>query len=673
VTRAAEVDKLDAVINDDRVRLHEAVTEAAPPVRAQRQGRGRPRRDPRGRPLTHTRTVRGWAPLPWVAPSMLLILAVIAVPAAEMVRISLLEVDSTGTSHGFTGLGNYRRLFAEPALAGVLRNTAVWVVLVVGVTVVLSLAMAQFLNKRFAGRRLVRWALIVPWAASLVMTATVWKYILEGSFGVLNRLFMDLGLIAAPVDWYKEDALAFWCLIVIGIIVSIPFTTYVVLAGLQTVPDELYEAARIDGAGPWRAYRSITLPLLRPALLVGVVLNVIYVFNSFPLIWAITGNIPGNDTDTTITFAYKIAFRQQLNTGEAAALSVVNVALLLVVVLVYLRLARWDGGAGRAAVRPGALQRLTTGLRGAAEHFPEKLWDRSAAGRARVQRLTDPMRYAGRSVWRPVRPVAMPAIGAVLALFFLAPYVVMLTSSLKSDADLFASPATYLPGEWVWSNWTDVWQKIPLAAYLRVSLTIAVASTVLVLLVALPAAYFSARFSFAGRRTFLYLVLVTQMFAPVALVVGIYREFILVGGVNEYWAIIVTDAAFNLAFAIWIMNGYFATIPEEIEEAAMLDGLGRLRTLLRVVLPMAKPGVVTAVIFTFIQVWNEFVIALTVFNDPTRSRQPLTVGVQNFVGLAQTDYQYLFVAACITIVPVVILFITIERHLVAGLTAGAVK
>jgi multiple sugar transport system permease protein len=102
-------------------------------------------------------------------------------------------------------------------------------------------------------------------------------------------------------------------------------------------------------------------------------------------------------------------------------------------------------------------------------------------------------------------------------------------------------------------------------------------------------------------------------------------------------------------------------------------GLGRFRTLLRVVLPMAKPGVVTAVIFTFIQVWNEFVVALTLFNDPTRERQPLTVGVQQFVGLTHTEYQYLFVAALITIAPVVVLFMAIERHLVAGLTAGSVK
>ncbi len=608
--------------------------------------------------------------MPWLAPSLLLIAGVIAFPAFEMVRTSLLSMDAIGVSHGFAGLDNYRRMLSEPALDDVVRNTVLWVVVVVGVTVLLSLAMAQFLNKRFVGRRMVRWALIVPWAASLVMSATVWRYILEGSYGMLNRILDDLGLISAPIEWYKDEALGFWCLIVVGIIVSIPFTTYVVLAGLQTVPEELYEAARIDGAGAWRTYRSVTLPLLKPALLVAVVLNVIYVFNSFPLIWIITGKIPGHDTDTTITFAYKIAFREQLDTGQAAALSVLNVVLLLVVVGIYLALVGWDG---TGAPRRGPVARALGLPREAMERLAEATRQRVAPLRAKARKASRPKAERAVRGWSLVRPVALPTVGAALGLFFLAPYVFMFLGSVKSDADLFGTPATYLPTEWVWSNWVDVWDKIALASYLRVSLTVAVASTALVLVVALPAAYFSARHEFRGRRAFLYLVLITQMFAPVALVVGIYREFVLLNGVGAYWAIIVTDAAFNLAFAIWIMNGYFSTIPVEIEEAAMIDGLGRLRALLRVILPMAKPGVVTAVIFTFIQVWNEFVVALTLFNDPTRNRQPLTVGVQQFVGLGRTEYQYLFVAACITIVPVVILFIAVERHLVAGLTAGGVK
>jgi multiple sugar transport system permease protein len=625
-------------------------------------------------------------PVPWLAPSVLLILLVIAFPAAEMVRSSFLRITQTGLATGGNGLGNYQRLLGEPALPGVVWHTVVWVVLVVGVTVLVSLPLAQFLDKSFAGRRLVRLALLVPWAASLVMTATVWRYIYEGAYGPLNRVLMDLGLLDQPVEWYKDARFAFWSLIVIGIVVSVPFTTYVFLAGLQTIPGELHEAARIDGAGPWQVWRRVTLPLLRPSLLVAVVLNAIYVFNSFPIIWIITGKIPGYGTDTTITFMYKIAFGPgpQLDAGEAAALAVLNVLFLLVVVTLYLRRVTWDEtDVAVAPRREGRLGRVSRPV--------GDLLRRAAAGMAAAVRparpLLSPVRRAGRrlaAAWRRLRPVGLPVVGAVVALFFLAPYGVMLLGALRSDQDLFSVPARYLPARWEWSNFVDVWGQVPLLAYLKATLVIAGITTLIVLVVSLPAAWFAARHRFRGRNLFLYLILATQMFAPVALVVGLYREYALVDTVLanlglglratwSYWAIILVYSAFNLAFAVWILSGYFRSIPREIEEAALIDGLGRFRVLLRVVLPLAKPAVVTALIFTFIQVWNEFVVALTLFNDPSRNRQTLTVGIQQFVGLYETRYQYLFVASLIGIVPVLVLFATIERYLMGGLTAGSVK
>jgi len=620
------------------------------------------------------RNVRRAEPLLWLAPTLLLIVAVIVYPAYEMVRTSFLDVSSIGFAHGYKGLDNYRDLFAEEALFPVFVNTVLWVVIVVGVTIVVSLAMAQFLNKRFAGRRFVRWALIVPWAASLVMTSTVWRYIYELDYGPLNRLLLDLGLIEGPVDWYKDSATAFWCLVFVGIVVSIPFTTYVFLAGLQTVPTEVYEAAAMDGAGPVQTYWRVTFPMLRPQLVVAIVLNTIYVFNSFPIIWVITGKIPGNETDTAITYMYKLAFRSSAGADEAAALGVINVIFLMALVLFYVRRTEFGESSDTAAGGgPGGLARVGRALTDAL----------APLGRA-VETALTPMGRALGTIWRPVRRSALPLVGLVAAVFFLAPYAVMLTGSLKSSRELAASPATYLPSSPAWSNFIDVWSKIPLWDYLRASLVIALIATVVVLLVATPAAYFTSRHQFRGRRLFLTVVLVTQMFAPVALVVGLYREFVVAdallkqfnpewGAINTYWSIILINSAFNLAFAIWILNGYFASIPKDIEEAAMIDGLGRLRAMLTVVLPLAKPGIVTAVIFTFIQVWNEFVVALTLFNDPTRNRMTLTVGINQFVGQYDVNYQYLFIVSLIGIVPVVILFAVIERYLVAGLTAGSVK
>ena len=264
------------------------------------------------------------------------------VPALELVRASLSRYSITGLYQGPVGAENYARLLRQEALGTVAMNTLVWVAVVVGVTLVISLAFAQLLNREFPGRRLVRWALIVPWAASLIMTAKLFAWIYDYYFGLLNRLLVALGALAAPVDWLGDDATVMGAMIAVGVFVSLPFTTYVLLAGLQGIPGDVYEAARVDGATAWRTYRSITLPLLRPALLVAAVLNLIYVFNSFPIVWTLNDRNPGVGHDTLITYMYKIAFKSALrDVGLAAALGVVNVVLTLAAVLVYLNVVRW--------------------------------------------------------------------------------------------------------------------------------------------------------------------------------------------------------------------------------------------------------------------------------------------------------------------------------------------
>ena len=273
---------------------------------------------------------------------MVLIGAVVLYPAGALVRASFGRYSVTGLYLGGVGLSNYVGLLQHEALPTVVVNTVIWVVTIVVVTVVISLGLAQLLNAEFPGRRLVRWALIVPWAASLVMTAKLFAWIYDYYFGILNHVLVSLRLVATPVDWLGNDATVMGAMIVVGIFVSLPFTTYVVLAGLAAIPADVYEAAWVDGASGWRAYRSVTLPLLRPALLVAVVLNVIYVFNSFPIVWTLNDRNPGFAHDTMITYMYKVAFKSSLrDIGMAAALGVVNVMVILLAVLLYLRTVSW--------------------------------------------------------------------------------------------------------------------------------------------------------------------------------------------------------------------------------------------------------------------------------------------------------------------------------------------
>ena len=298
---------------------------------AGRPSPGRGKRPGTDHPLT---------PLLWLGPALLLIAGVVLWPVVEMVLTSVREVSRAGVIRGWAGLENFEALFDEPDLVPVLIRTLIWVVGVVGVTLLISLGLAQLLNARFPGRKLVRWAMIVPWAASVVMTAIVWRWILDFFHGMGNTILLDLGLIDAPRDWLGEPGLAWLWLMWVAVFVSLPFTTYVLLAGLQTSPGDVYEAAQVDGASRWRTYRTITLPLLKPAVLVATVINVINVFNSFPIIWAMTRGGPGHDTDTTTTFMFKL-LRLDKEVGQSAAMAVLNFLMIVVMVLFYLKAVRW--------------------------------------------------------------------------------------------------------------------------------------------------------------------------------------------------------------------------------------------------------------------------------------------------------------------------------------------
>ncbi|MFD1933023.1 MULTISPECIES: carbohydrate ABC transporter permease [Nonomuraea] len=267
-----------------------------------------------------------------------------------------------------------------------------------------------------------------------------------------------------------------------------------------------------------------------------------------------------------------------------------------------------------------------------------------------------------------VKKVVVAASAYVIAFIFLFPYLVMLLTALRPQSSL--REAAYLPTSFEWSNLLNFWTG-GLADNLLVTLKVAGGSTLLVLVVALPAAYYSARHNFRGRTAFLILVLITQMFQPTAMLVGIYREFFQFGLVDSTWSLILVNGGFNLAFAVWILNAYFASIPRELEEAAFMDGNGRFGALFRITLPLAMPGVITALIFTFIAAWNEFVVALTLTTSP--ENQPLTVALNSFIGQYSVDWQNLFAGSVIATIPVIILFALIERKVVGGLTAGSIK
>lgn len=276
--------------------------------------------------------------LPWIAPALVLIIGVVFFPAGVMFFNSTRDISLSGLDKGSVGFDNFATVFAFAEFWPILGRTVIWVVSVVAFTVVISLALAQVLNKAFPGRQIVRMAVIVPWAASVVMTTMVFYYSLEPYFGVFNKFLYDIGLSDDSVGygWTKNPTTAFAWSIVIAIFVSLPFTTYTILAGLQSVPADAIEAAKMDGAGPTRTYWSIVLPQLRSALAVAVLINIINVFNSLPILKVMTGSIPGYGADTIMTMIFKY-IELQKKVDVASALSVVAFLIVIVIVAIYVK------------------------------------------------------------------------------------------------------------------------------------------------------------------------------------------------------------------------------------------------------------------------------------------------------------------------------------------------
>lgn len=288
------------------------------------------------------------------------------------------------------------------------------------------------------------------------------------------------------------------------------------------------------------------------------------------------------------------------------------------------------------------------------------------SGAVRKRRYTEDQVPLGRVLLRMLA-------GLVVLAIFVLPYTIMFFGSVKTKAQIRSVDPTYFPQEWHWENYVTMWStpETPLVQNLVSTIVIAVFATLLVLLVAMPAAYYTARYLFPGRMLFLFLVIVTQMLQPAVLTSGLFRQFVALDLVDTWAAMILINAAFNLSFAVWIMHSFFAGVPKEVDEAAQIDGAGRLTVLFRIQLPLVWPGIVTAIVFTFVACWNEFAASLVILS--TAGNQPLSVALTKFVGQYETSWHYVFGVSVVAIIPVVVLFMLIEKRLVGGLTAGSVK
>ncbi len=260
------------------------------------------------------------------------------------------------------------------------------------------------------------------------------------------------------------------------------------------------------------------------------------------------------------------------------------------------------------------------------------------------------------------------AVAATVALF---PVFWMMSSSFKPGPELFARDMTLLPIDWTLENYRNVWNNTNFPSYFWNSFVVASLSTVFSVVISMYAAYALARIRFAGRNAFGLLMLVTQMFPHILLVLPLFLIIQRIGLLNTHAALILAYTAFSLPFTIWLLRGFFEAIPEELEEAAMIDGASQLATFHRIILPLAGPGLAAVAMFGFIRGWNEFLFALVFLQ--TRSLFTLPLGLASFQEEFTTRWDLMMAGAGIITLPVLSLFLLMQRFIVQGLLGGAVK
>ncbi|MGZ3145689.1 ABC transporter permease [Lentzea chajnantorensis] len=631
----------------------------------------------------------------FIGPTLLLVAGLILFPIIDSV------VTSTTERHGedtvFVGLDNYTALAGDTVFHKGVLNSFVFTAYAEIFKVVLGLIAALMLHHMRRGRAVIAGIILLPWVVPTVVTAFTWRSLLDPIFGSVNVLLTDSGIgpaLAAvglvdrwPAEWLSDPALAMPAVILVNVWKGIPFFTVTFLAGLKAIDGGLYEAAVMDGATPWQRFVHITLPGLRNIMIVTVLLSSIWTFNNFDLIWLMTQGGPGDATAPYVMVAYSKAI-QQLQLGAGAAVTLVMLPIIAVLVVILVRMMRRSDQPGAADL---GRRRLTPAQRTALPWVivvastlvliwasPHIVWKAAlvlgvfVVLAAAVGRVVSVLAARGNRL--AARLVSGTSSGiALLGLlgFVLAPLYWMTVTAFKSDDQIVARTDDLWPTPWTTEQFTNLFSGRAFGTWYLNTVLVSLASTAIALVCAALAGYALARLKFRGSESFTVTILLTYVMPGALLFIPLYQMMSGIGLNDSLWSLVLAYPTFTLPFATWLLVGYFKSIPADLEEAALVDGCTRFGAFLRIVLPLAKPGLLAVALFTLTNAWNEFLFAFVFITKDDYKTLP--VGMQSMIFGDVVPQGQLAAASLLISIPVVVMYGFGQRFLTEGLTAGAVK
>ena len=630
----------------------------------------------------------------FIGPTLVLVAGLILVPIISSIFTSVTE--RHGAETVFVGLDNYTALIGDDLFHHGVLNSFVFTAYAEIFKVTFGLVAALILHHMRRGRALVAGVILLPWVIPTVVTGFTWRSLLDPIFGSVNVLLTESGIgpgLAAiglvdkwPAEWLSDPALAMPAVILVNVWKGIPFFTVTFLAGLKAIDSNLHEAAMVDGASPWQRFVHITLPGLRPVMIVTVLLSSIWTFNNFDLIWLLTQGGPGDATAPYVMVAYSKAI-QQLQLGAGAAVTLVMLPIIAILVVILVRLMRRSDQPGAADL---GRRRLTSFQRKALPWVivvgsalvlvwasPHIVWKAAVVLgvfvvlAAVVGRVVSAFAARGNRLAARLVTGAGSGIALVGLLgFVLAPLYWMTVTAFKSDDQIVARTDDLWPTPWTTEQFTNLFTGTFGTWYVN-TILVSVASTVIALVCAALAGYALARLKFRGSESFTVTILLTYVMPGALLFIPLYQLMSGIGLNDSLWSLVLAYPTFTLPFATWLLVGYFKSIPADLEEAALVDGCTRFGAFRRIVLPLAKPGLLAVALFTLTNAWNEFLFAFVFITK--NENKTLPVGMQSMIFNDVVPQGQLAAASLLVSIPVVLMYGFGQRFLTEGLTAGAVK
>ena len=585
-------------------------------------------------------------------------------PFVQAFYYSMTDWSGFSKKMNFVGLANYAALFQDPVVLKALANSFFLVAVLPPVVIILSLTLATLVTvggsskgeiKGLSNAGIYRVISFFPYTVPAIVIGILWAQMYDPSSGLLNGLLTLMGFdFFKSFAWLGDERTAMGASIFVIAWSMVGFYMVLFIAAIKGIPSDVYEAARVDGAGRFRTAIFITVPMIRDTIRTAYIYLGMLALDAFVYMQAL--NPSGGPANSTVVISQHLlntAFKKGkfgYATSMAAAQSIITLIFAALVFLVFWWLSR-----------PAKWRSVGGGVGG------------SIAAPVASTPVSRPPTARKRPFWTD-RKVAVFSHAALIAwvVIIIAPLLWVLMSSFKTTAQIFQSPFT-LPTSFNFDNYVSAWTSNSIGSYFFNTVIVVGTALFFVMLLGSMCAYYLARYEFRGSRVIYYLMMAGLTFPIFLAVVPLFQTLRGFGLLNTFPGLSLTYVAFALPFTVFFLFSFFRTLPQEVAEAAMLDGAGPWRIFFTIMLPMARPGIASVTIFNFLGLWNQFLLPIAL--NTKSDNYVLSQGMASFASQAgyAVNFGALFAAVVITVLPVLVTYTIFQRQLQGSVSPGLLK